>query len=118
MGMRFRRSIKLGPGVRFNLSKTGIGNPGPSQGCPLLGALRDAIRHRGAFLLGMASHDMKQTGGDGNKASASTKAAPAQQEHDTRHARSSAPAHQSKVRRGGEALPGPREPRGSLAPVH
>ena len=25
MGMRFRRSIKLGPGVRFNLSKTGIG---------------------------------------------------------------------------------------------
>ena len=25
MGMRFRRSIKLGPGVRFNLSKTGVG---------------------------------------------------------------------------------------------
>lgn len=95
MGMRFRRSIKLGPGVRFNLSKTGIGISAGLKGA------RYSVHSSGrqttaARLPGTGVYYMKQTGGHGSKASASTKAAPAQQS--TPHATPGlfAPAYEKK----------------------
>ena len=78
MGMRFRRSIKLGPGVRFNLSKTGIGISAGLKGA------RYSVHSSGrqtttARLPGTGVYYMKQTGGHGSKATRSTTAAPAQQ---------------------------------------
>lgn len=74
MGMRFRRSISLGPGVRFNLSKTGIGISAGVKGA------RYSIHSSGrktttARIPGTGVYYMKQTGGHGSKASTPAKQA-------------------------------------------
>ena len=72
MGMRFRRSISLGPGVRFNLSKTGVGISAGVKGA------RYSVHSSGrktttARIPGTGVYYMKQTGGHGSKASAPAK---------------------------------------------
>jgi len=72
MGMRFRKSIKLGPGVRFNLSKTGVGL---SAGA---GGLRYSVHSSGrvtktARLPGTGVYYMKQTGGHSGGRSAAAR---------------------------------------------
>ena len=69
MGMRFRRSIGLGPGVRLNLSKTGIGISAGVKGA------RYSVHSSGrettsARLPGTGVYYMKQTGGHGSHATA------------------------------------------------
>ncbi len=68
MSMRFRRSIGLGSGVRFNLSKTGIGISAGVKGA------RYSIHSSGrettsARIPGTGVYYMKQTGGHGSRAS-------------------------------------------------
>ena len=75
MGMRFRRSIKLGPGVRFNLSKTGVGISAGLKGA------RYSVHSSGrqtttARLPGTGVYYMKQTGGHGSRATRPSRAAP------------------------------------------
>lgn len=95
MGMRIRKSIKLGPGVRFNISKTGVGISAGVKGA------RYSIHSSGrettsARLPGTGVYYMRQTGGHGSKASASAKAAPVRQSTPRASAGLFAPAYEKK----------------------
>ena len=116
MGMRFRKSIKLGPGVRFNVSKTGVGISAGVKGA------RYSVHSSGrkttsARLPGTGVYYMKQTGGHGSKATRKTKAAPIQPSASHASPGLFAPAYKKKFAEAVKTLSG-RRYQGSACAVH